>query len=377
MTTHAQTIVALTQPQAEAILVAALVGTPAQGWSLSSPQRKLVGGFAAFLSYESTLRAGLGRAMDLRDVDATDPDWIDVFAAWFGLTRIPALAAVWDVPMTGTTLPLTVQPSTKITLQATGGIFLDLTQSAAAPLPASLRFAARVAGTGGNVTPSTISAGRIITGPAGLTFNGTPVRVTQGRAQETNAQLVRRMLGRWARLGAGWTAQAFDDIIPTAAQSVYRWAVDDSNPIGPGSVVVHLDATTQEVANVQAALGSRSVKPLGSGTFLAQLCGSHAVTFSAVLAEDGSNPTVIADATAALALLEAALPLGADVDEALLVSVLRGLPIGAVDVDTIGGTTERVTVGAPGFGGVTGVTITGTWTAAPAASLVAFFATVT
>jgi hypothetical protein len=58
----------------------------------------------------------------------------------------------------------------------------------------------------------------VITGPSALNVysNVNPTQITSAADAETDAALIKRCLGRWSTLGAGWTDQAFDYLIPTS-----------------------------------------------------------------------------------------------------------------------------------------------------------------
>lgn len=342
-------------------ILAALSGAGVQGWGDNSPQRIIVDDVAGWLATEAGIRASLALSLDLSNPDASDDDWIDVFAAFFDATRTPAIAAVWDVPLTSTSLPLVMQPTTKATLQATGGAYFDLALSVATALPATLRFVARAPGTAGNVSASSLLAARVVTGPAGLRIAATPTLYTAGAATESNAALVTRCRGKWARRGAGWTLAAFDSIVPEASPTTTRWRVRDDAPLGLGTVLATLAndagvATVQEVALVQAALGSRSVKPVGSGRFVARAATADAFTIDITVAGDGSNPTLATDIEAAILALCNAYPLGpASIDNDLVQAVALGGGFRSIPV-LAGGEIVTMMPYLPGFGGAMSIT---------------------
>ncbi len=353
---------------------APLVAAPVAGWSASAPQRILVEDFASRMSEETMTRANLAAMIDLSELEGLDRDWARVFLTWFDEEFIPALPAYWDVPcqVLPASSPLTVGASTVIQIQATGGpIFLleqasDVLFSASSsptPYQGTLRFRARTSGVVGNVSASTLLNGRILTGPAGLSLGpSAPSLFTAGRDEETPVQAIARALAKWSTLGAGWTRESFDYLIPRIAPPVTRWLVRDDNPIGMGSVQVIAanaagPATSEETSALLAGLGANNVKPLGSGKLGVVAADELAVNVAAVLTEDGSNPDVLTDADAAITTyLERALPMGATIEPALLESLLLGLPVGSVKVD-VNGTSKSIAINAPGFGGVTGVSL--------------------
>lgn len=325
--TYLEAKTAKTLAQLRTLTLAALTGTPVAGWSANAPQRLLVDDFAARMSEETTIRAALAAMVDLDDLAALavlDRDWCRVFLTWFDEVYIPALPAYWDIEFTVTSsaAPLTIDASSTIQIQASGGAIFLLEQLSVTALNAgssykgTLRFVARAAGTGGNVAPSTILAGKILTGPSGLSIGpSTPALFTAGRDEETPIAAITRALAKWSTLGAGWTLDAFDYLIPRFAPTVTRWRVRDDNPLGPGTVAVRLanaagPATPTEVALVLAGLGARDVKPLGSGALSVLAAVAAPLTVTSTIALDGSNAAAVTEANAALLALGNSYSLG-------------------------------------------------------------------
>lgn len=366
MTTYAEASTPKTVPalRAQALALLAAGGAPVAGWSERAPQRLAVDDFAARMAEETEIRALLAASISPQTAASAGRDWTIAAIGWFAETLIPALPAVWNVRLTVqvSEAPLTIAPGTVLQLQTGSGIILELLSSESATLSASssptpyqaaLRFQARAAGTVGN----TLGAGvKIITGPAGLTASS-PALFTAGRDEELPAAAVTRCLGKWSRLGAGWTAQAFDYLIPLAAPTVTRWRVRDDNPFGPGTVGLTLanaagPATDPEVAAVQALVAARSVRPLGSGPVTAAKATLDALALSATVLGDGTNANLQADIEAALAALGGPYAIGPAV---LSVDIVRAVILGAaftsIDVDDGGGNLTTLAVNIPGFTG--------------------------
>lgn len=242
MTTYAEAITPKTKAeirdQALALLTAR--GAPVAGWSDSAPQRIAVDDFAERLAEETVIRALLAKCISPQEAAAAGRDWVGALIGWFGETYIPAIAAVWTVPLAvlASEAPLAIGASTVVQIQADGGAIFELIpgadvllSSASTPTAyqGSALFRARVAGTAGNVSGASIT--KIITGPAGLSIATTPTLYTAGRDEETPEAAIVRCLGKWGTLGAGWTLASFDYWIPNAAPTVTRWRVDDANPL--------------------------------------------------------------------------------------------------------------------------------------------------
>jgi hypothetical protein len=338
------------------------------GWPDAAPQRALVENDARALAFETTVRANLAKtASPATCADAGD-SWVDAAVAWFDLDntaggkgRIPASKAAWDVPFlcTSVAAPIVVDNTTTLQVQASDGTIFEAAQTTpvvlSAPIyKATVRLVARKAGTTGNVTPGQIV--KIISGPAGLQIDGSgaQVLVAAARDQETSAEYIRRGLGRWATLGAGWTLASFDYLIPRFAPTITRWAIRDDNPLGPGTTKVTIanaagGALSAEIAAVQTGLGARNVKVLGSAALTVVGATPHSKAISATLVTDGTNPNVVAQASAALMALGRAFPLGV---ATLTVDLVRAVLMGArVDTATVpaGSASTLITVGLPGF----------------------------
>lgn len=358
-----------TATELRASALAALTGAPVAGWSENAPQRRLVDNFSERLAEETVIRALLAKTVSPQEAVAAGRDWVRAIISWFGEDFTPAQAAVWDVTLTvaPAEAPLVLDGATVVQLQATNGEIFTLAatssvllSSASAPTAYQgvLRFAARAAGTAGNVSPSSIT--KIISGPAGLSIVGTPTLYTAGADEESSEAAIKRCLGKWARLGAGWTAAAFDYFVPTARPSLTRWRLRDDNPLGPGTVLAILanaagPATAPEVAAVQSYCGARDVKSLGSGQFTAQAAVADTLAIAVALKSDGTNAALASDAAAALAALCAAFPIGpATLDDTLVAAVVLGGSFASIPV-VAGAETVTITPALPGFSGAIGI----------------------
>lgn len=365
-------------------------GSVVAGLPESSPDRGVIEAEAAQLSLETGLRAGIAQAASITTAVAAGDSWVDVDATWYqvsngqgGTGRIPAQPAVWTVGLVvaPTAAPLTIQPGQVVQIQATDGTHAVFNFSGMAPVvlnsgssykAAPVQFTARLAGAAGSAMPaSALQFGAIITGPAGLSIDATvtPTLVTGGRDPETSAALALRCLASWGRLGAGWTDGALNALIPTLAPSVLGWRIDSSNPYGPGTVGVTLadaagPATDQEVTEVSSGLNAPGVRPLGSGAAVVVKATAHPLTVTIVLAGDGTNANLQAQATAALqalgtALLQAIGPAAISADVLRVVAMGGAYPAGTkIPVITGDGPpfpTIEIPFATPGFGGAAAV----------------------
>lgn len=355
-------------------LLAACVeqGCTVSGWPSVAPQRALVEGNASALAYETELRAALAKLASPPTAEDAGDTWVDAGVSWYDLDngvggkgRIPASVAVWNVPLVvaAAAAPLVIDASSAIQAQADDGtIFVSapsnlLILNATTSYRAVVRFVARKPGTTGNVIAGQIT--RIISGPAGLSVDDaeSQVLVTAARDQETSAEYIRRGLGRWGTLGAGWTLPSFDYLIPKFAPTVTRWTVRDDNPLGPGTIKVTVanaagTATAGEISAVKAGLDAHNVRSLGSGKLVVVGATPHPLTLAAALDTDGSNPTVLAQAGAALLALARAFPLGiATLTVDVVRAVLMGAPVETITIP-VGSGSQILELNLPGFSSV-------------------------
>lgn len=364
------------QERALLLLELTAAGSDVSGWSDGAPQRAFLEGEARALSAETDIRVSLASTASVDLCIAAGPSWVDAMMSWFGLARIPASYAVWNVPLqiTAALGTLTINSSSVIQLQAQNGAIYNCTQASAviingaSSLKGVAQFTARTAGTSGNVTPGQIT--KVIAGPAGLSVDTgtTQVLTSVARNAEGDVDFIARGLGQWARQGAGWTLPAFDYLIPFygnngSTLNVTRWYVDASNPNGPGTIQVYLadaagPATGPEVAAVSAGLNSPEVKPLGTGAATVVAATDHALVITATLLTSGTNPTVGAQAEDVLVTnLSPAFPIGAATLEPDLVrELLMGAAVVFATVPTGAGETSLIEIGAPGFSSVIAIT---------------------
>lgn len=364
MSTWQQAKTPKTQAQLRTLLLAALAsgGAPVAGWSDTAPQRIIVDDLAARGAEASEIRAELARMVDVNELalDATDPSWADAFATSFAETRIGALPAVWDVPLTSTSLPASIGPG-ELLLQSTGSgapFFAVAPGAARVALPGSVRVTCRTAGTVGNVAPNTFS---VSAAPAGTVGNGTESLYTAGREAESNSQLIRRCLAKWSRLGAGWTEEAIAYLIQQAAPSVTRWRIRTDNPFGPGTTGVTLanasgPATGPEVAAVSALLNARRIRPCGSGPCTVAAATLDALGLTITIQGDGTNATLADDIKAGLAALAGPFAIGPAILQLELVqAVAMGAAFTSITVDDGSGGLTTIPVNVPGFRGAVSI----------------------
>lgn len=353
-------------------------GATVNGWSDDAPQRALVEGESRALAAESDIIAGLAQTASPITCSAAGTTWVDAVIGWFNLQnadgtsgRLLATRAVWAISLKITTsaAPITIDATNAsgIQLQAATGVIFLCTQESAVTLNAgsgyigTVEFTARVAGTTGNVSPGQIT--KVIAGPAGLTvdLDTTQVRTLTARNDESDASLITRALGQWGRLGAGWTVTAYDYLIPffgnTSTTSVTRWSIDDSNPLGAGSVAIYLadaagPASAATVTAVNTGLQSRDVKPVGSGLLSVGAAAPHDLALTIELITDGTNPNVGTQAAAALQELQSVYPIGpSNLETDLLRAILMGGEFTSISVYT-GATRTQIPISLPGYSGV-------------------------
>lgn len=369
-------------------------GSTINAWGPDAPQTAYVNGIARAEAALSTNISLLAATASPQTVADAGDSWVDAVLSWFAIVnadgttgRIQATQAVWTIGLNiaTTNAPVTINASNASGIQAmsANGVIFQCTQASPVTLGTPtftglVQFTALIAGTSGNVTPGSIT--RIISGPAGLTVNlvTTQTLTATARDQETNGQYIGRALGKWGVIApsegnptgtAGWTINSFNFLIPffgnnTALNaSVTRWAVDDANPNGPGTVQVWLadaagPANAATVAAVDAGLNGTNVKPVGSGPLTVAPAVAATLTINITLTTDGSNPTVATDCQTAVENLGKAFPLGpATLEPSLVTTVAQGAAVETATIATAAGKSTVIAPALAGFASVESVVI--------------------
>lgn len=295
---------------AEAAVAAA--GVDAVGMSPFSVTAAMPAVFARSRTVEQGIRATLVRA-GLGDYADDIPEaWVDAFAlsSW-NLLRIPATKARFLWPVTA---PTGGAQAAARTLVADGVTCLFDNVAAvniASGATALVEFEARTAGTDGNILPGAVAGFQV--GKAGLSVvSPAGSLITAGRPRESNAELWRRGRAKFPASSIAGNAAAFDLWIPTAVPTLTRWAIDDSNPNGPGTTEIYAanasgPATVDELAALLVYLLPRRGK--GTGAISVKAAPGKTLAFGVTMRVSG-NAAALAQAAAAVQALQAALPLG-------------------------------------------------------------------
>lgn len=366
MTTYAEAKAASDALTLEAEIAAdiATEGADLTGYDEMSTQKALIRNAARAREAEQGIRSELVQAIDPAVLVTMDDAWVDqILKGRYQEDRLPALAAQGTLVVTVTT-GATYQAGDLLVQDDESGAYFRNTNAAPTTIiagdSATIAFEAVEAGAASN--PLSGATFAIVRGTPGATIGVTVATWTTTRAgsnAESNIAYLARCQAKWGTLGAGGSIDAYNYWIPTPLGAGYRWIVRDDNPAGPGTIWVYLanssgPATTQEIATLQAYLDAR--KALGSSTLTVYAASTQAVAVTASSTFSGSSK--IANQTAALALLEAALPMGALIDTNLIASLLRGQAVPTVEVSLVNGDTFVATVSAPAFAGVTDVDLT-------------------
>lgn len=326
-TTLAQALTVGTPDALNTSLLAALAaaGADAAGFSPFSVSAQLPAQIANARATEQNIRATLVQAV-LGDYAGNIPAaWVTRTAkAWFGVDRIPATKARFLWPVTSAAGTIT-KPSRQAIADGSSCLFENVTPiNVTAGTAQLVEFEARTAGTVGNVSPGSVvgfqvgASGLGITSPAGSL-------IAAGRPEESNVELFARGRARFPSTSLAGNSAAFDYWIPTAATTITRWAVDDSNPNGPGSTDVFAanaagPATVGELAALDAYL-----QPLrGKGTGPLRVLAAPALTLSpGVIIRATSTAGVAAAAAGVFSSLSASVPLGGGVGGVLFLDSIR------------------------------------------------------
>jgi len=304
---------------------AASSGCDVTGFDPLSVERTLPTLDARAQAAAQQIRVAIVNGSFLDTAGAVDPSWLRLLAkGWYQIDWIPATKAVHTFRLTNNKSggPYTFNRGDLIASTQLGVTFRNSDDSQKSLLAGSgnfvdLTFTADVAGTSGNILPGEIDSlngiGGLITQIPGVSIkNLTGSLLAAAVDDETNDSLVSRCKSRWGTLGYGGNSAAFRYLVSLAAPTVTRVGVRDDNPFGVGSIALYLanaagPALTTEVSAVDAYLQPK--KPLGSGPLYTLAASAHVVNVGGTIYTDGSNPTALAQAQAALAALASTYPM--------------------------------------------------------------------
>lgn len=363
-TSVAEIIPALT---ADAVLVQILdaldgAGFPVTAWQAGNPGRSLAKADSVAIA---ELRAVIAEACAggfLDDALALDeagkPDWLTLLAKGvFDVDRGLAIFAEGTVPLTVASGvgPYTLSPGALIVTDGERRWVSSNTSNVALPagVTTSVPVRAEVAGDDYNALGVPLS----IVSPAlaGVTAGAGTLTVS-GAPQETGRQLVARCRARWATLGRGATAAAYEYWATTtpAAPEVRRVQVV-AGP-GDGTLTVYIaqattTATGGQVAAVQAYVDTQ--RPLtDSPSVVAAAAVTVTVTATVTVRAASDSTANRLVATDAIADLFEDLAVGEGVDrEAIAAAIYRAAGVRDVDFsspagDTAIGTGQVAVLGA-------------------------------
>ena len=194
------------------------------------------------------------------------------------------------------------------------------------PVPGStvdVPMTAQVAGAAGNIGNNATLA--LVTAYPGLTATNPPIAgssswiTTRGRDVEALPVLADRCRARWADLAEGTAAEKFARLVRLAFTSqgltnpITRIYVDDTNPLGPGSVRIFLatdsgPASVGDVAIVQAYIEDRWA--VGQGAFVAAAASTLSIAVTGTIKGPTDSASALVQASAALLALEPTYAIG-------------------------------------------------------------------
>lgn len=184
-------------------------------------------------------------------------------------------------------------------------------------------MAAQVAGSAGNIGNNATLY--LVTAYPGLSVTNPPISgtsswiTTRGRDVEALPVLADRCRARWADLAEGTAAEKFARLVRLAFTSagltnpITRIYVDDTNPLGPGSVRIFLatdsgPASVDEVARVQAYIETRWA--VGQGAFVAAAASTLNIAVTGTIKGPTDSASALVQASAALLALEPTYAIG-------------------------------------------------------------------
>lgn len=342
MTTYQEAITASTEAAIRDanLAAAAALGVNVAGWDDVAPQRAIFTLDARALKAHQDIRVALAKAGYLQAAAEVGDDFFDEALTWYDEARIQATRAVWTFRVTcaATAGPYTIgQSSGELVAVANDGTEFANTNDQAITITAgstvSMQFTASQPGTSGNQAAAAVT--KLVVGKPGLSVtNASPATLdAPARDQETTSEAIPRVLGKWSSIGAGWTADSFDYWIPKWSPTVTGWRVRDDNPLGPGSVQVILRsaagvASGGQIAAVSAGAAASDFKPWGTTALGVASAVAKTVTITGTLYGDGTNGNLLANAKAALDLVQAKFPIGGDADGKIRFDLIRAVLMG-------------------------------------------------
>jgi len=201
------------------------------------------------------------------------------------------------------------------------------------PVPGStvdVPMTAQVAGAAGNIGNS--ASLFLVTAYPGLSATNPPIAgssswiTTRGRDVEALPVLADRCRARWADLAEGTAAEKFARLVRLAFTSqgltnpITRIYVDDTNPLGPGSVRIFLatdsgPASVGDVAIVQAYIApagqtAKNRWAVGQGAFVAAPASTLSIAVTGTIKGPTDSASALVQASAALLALEPTYAIG-------------------------------------------------------------------
>lgn len=337
MTSLADALLVRSSDQVRADLFASLLakGIDATGFPGLSFHRALLEVDVNAKAKLEQLKADLTNAGFITTAALAGDDWLDRAAYGFNrVRRMPATRAVWTVTLrnngSGGPFPLNAGAVRLALASSSSTTFTSIENRTLASVPGStvdVQFACDVAGDGGNIAPNVL-----VTSLAGVTIAGA-VLVAAGANQESSPALVTRCLAQWGAGSAGGNADAFAQWIAGAfleqglTSSITKYRIDDTNPLGPGSVALYLandagPATAGELAIVNPYVQKR--RTLGTGTWGVFAAAALTLTIGGTLYVSG-NVNALADALASLVALASTTPLGGKLYKAEVIAALMSV----------------------------------------------------
>jgi hypothetical protein len=194
------------------------------------------------------------------------------------------------------------------------------------PVPGStvdVPMTAQVAGAAGNIGNNATLY--LVTAYPGISATNPPIAgssswiTTRGRDVEALPVLADRCRARWADLAEGTAAEKFARLVRLAFTSqgltnpITRIYVDDTNPLGPGSVRIFLatdsgPASVGDVAIVQAYIEERWA--VGQGAFVAAAASTLSIAVTGTIKGPTDSASALVQASAALLALEPTYAIG-------------------------------------------------------------------
>jgi uncharacterized phage protein gp47/JayE len=300
-------------------------GLPVTAWQPGSTPRALVAMFSEVLAdaWYGTSQIANGVVLE-----RSAGPWQDLLAANYDEARLAATFASGTVTLTDNGGgPHTITAGAFV-VATPGGLRYRATSGGTLTLNGTLDITVQAEATGATYNVATGTITEVVTAAPTVTVTN-PVLGTSGTwlstigtDAELDAALRKRLQAKWGTLSTGSPVSAYV-FWALSTPGVSRVAVNDANPLGPGTIIVYIDSASA-VATLQATLDA--IVPAGSdidvdvaSTVLVDVPGT-------VYVERAKYDAAVAALPGVFATLSTEIEIGGDVIKSEIIERVMGIP---------------------------------------------------